>query len=459
MKIKYVEVPYPKSNDRNVTLLYVDGVFDYPSSRFLIYEAAHGGRRGDRSAESTHKNKAIQIGELYENLFHQGKTWKNALEIDVKMIRNAMLCWDANGNKALKDYDYKPISNDVMNAKIGMWFKFYNYMKKIGESFDMVMTTRQVAYHHRKEMLYHLNNTTEIRYVWDIKVKPSPTKFTYHALTRFDYHFFEEELTKIDIVYAMIAYLMVETGLRIGATLKVREDTFKNYFIHINKGKGIDTKKSSSQNNFIPMEYVNKGGFVHTCDLPIRAIINIKQKYVSREHTKRKKIHSDRYGIKGNQYEKDAMWLLSNGKVVKSYDVLKAFKKASHAIGYTVNTITPHWMRHTFSTWLLINNHKAKNIDLNNIGITPSTFLMGILAGKLGQISPETAMIYTRTAYKILPEATGKGPIMSFRDFKDDKRSQEIVISEARKEFGDSFDSKKFNLYKYAKARLKISTL
>ena len=163
--------------------------------------------------------------------------------------------------------------------------------------------------------------------------------------------------------------------------------------------------------------------------------------------------------MEGNKYEKNEIWILSNGKVVKPYDVRKAFKEASHAIGYTVHNITPHWMRHSFATWLVVDYHWANNIPLNNTGVTPNMIIMGILAEKLGQASELTAMIYTRTAYKMMPEGTGKGPIMSFRGFKDDKRAQELVTKEAMDEFGDNFDSEKFDLYKYAKVRLKISNL
>ncbi|UPT78167.1 site-specific integrase [Sulfurovum sp. XGS-02] len=455
MTITYKTYPHPDSDiKRNLTVIFVNNKLDIPSTEFLLNEVRHGGRCGGVAAESVHRDKAIKIGEMYRHLHSIGKDWRSAFEIDFIRIRNAMLCWDANDNKAYDDYEYKHISNNAMNSKINIWYKFYKYMENIDEPFDLVMTTKKVKVKKRHGgVLKHLDDEYEIIEIWTIKVKPDPEKYVYHALPRFDYHHFEKELEKIDIVYAMIAHFMVETGLRIKPTVKVREDSFRNYLIDINKGKSIDEKRSHLQDNFRKMSYVAKGGLVKNCDLPIRTIINIKEKYLSRVYPIRKKLHSDKYSDRPEKLDENAMWILENGRIVNEGDIRRAFKQASEVIGYTVEVITPHWLRHTFATWILIDYFQKMEIPFTGTGVTPDVMAMGILAEKLGQVNPETALIYTRTAFKMMVGMTSKGPIMSFRNFSKDKRAQEIVECLARDEFGKDFDTEIFDVFKYAESK------
>ena len=46
----------------------------------------------------------------------------------------------------IENYDYEPISNDSMNAKLSYWFKFYMYMKKVGEFHELKISIIKVSW-------------------------------------------------------------------------------------------------------------------------------------------------------------------------------------------------------------------------------------------------------------------------------------------------------------------------
>ncbi len=222
MDIKTITVKHPNIEKRDITLLLVDGKLDIPSTEFLIYEARYGGRHGHLGGRTSHKGRAVKIAELYRNLNDGGLDWRSATEPHIKAIRNAMLCWDNNDNEAHSKFDYEEISNDAMNHKLGVWFKFYKYMEKMGEYCDMTLRTKKVKKYTPQKMLQHLDQRSENKEndyieVWSLRVKSSPTSNSYRALSRTEFSKLRQHLRNIDVVYEMIALFMVETGLRITA--------------------------------------------------------------------------------------------------------------------------------------------------------------------------------------------------------------------------------------------------
>ena len=122
-------------------------------------------------------------------------------------------------------------------------------------------------------------------------------------------------------------------------------------------------------------------------------------------------------------------------------------------MGRTTNRITSHWMRHTFATWTLIEFQNKEGVYLKNTGVTPHPLFMVLLAQKLGHTSEHTTMKYIATALKLMKIESHLGPIMSFRTFSVDRRAQKTVELEAKEEFGDTFNSKIFDVFKYAESR------
>jgi len=450
--IKLRTIPHPTIPNREVTFVFIDNKLDETSARFLIREARYGGRTGDIAGKTSHKTRAIKIAELYLHLYDRGLTIFNAKESDIKMIRNAMLHWDTNDKydkELYRDCGYKKISNDTMNQKIGQWFKFYRFLDSINIHYDMVMTTKWVRRKRKKSRLSHLDSGTgennDLIEIWKLKVKPSPRRKSYRAISRTEFEKLKNELDKIDPVYGTLAYFIVETGLRIDAALNIKISTFKNFFKLLNSRQDLNECKK--------IDYVDKGGEIKQFDLPLRTIQTIQQRFLSNFYTKRMKQHDNASSRGKFEYDEDAVWLLKNGRKVNYSDIQKAFKKASIALGRTNNRITAHWLRHTFATWTLIDFSREKNIPLENTGVTPNPLFLLLLGDKLGHVSEETTMRYIATALELMGVTTNKGPIMSFRSLKKDPNAQKLIEEEAMYEFGDTFDSNIFDVFKYATSR------
>jgi len=450
MIISYKTVSHPYIDKRNITLMFVDNKLDLPSARFLIHSARYGGRRGFIAGRESHRPKAIKLGELYRHLGEMGITWREATEFHIEAIRNAMLCWDKNDNEDYTNYEYKPLKRNTVNQKLDTWFNFYKYMDKIGEYNEMVLSTIRVRIPNSNGLLNHLSkradNTPQYVDKWLLKVSPDPQKNKYHAISRTEYTHLEKHLKNDDLAYAMLAYLMVETGLRAAAALEISEKVFKHTFVHLNSGKSID--------DAVEFLYISKGGDTKRCKLRIRTIQRIQKQYLSRELVKRKKLHRQRCNRLPNvDYNEDTMWLNKRGKPIDYRDILNAFKQASEKMGRTIDKITPHWMRHTFATWAFIDYAAENNIDIKNMTVNIDPGFALILQDLLGHASEHTQKMYLGSALDLLGTGRSKGAIMSLRGFKKDKNTQDLVRREALIEFGDDFDDDSFDVFKYAQKR------
>ena len=330
-----------------------------------------------------------------------------------------------------------------MNAKLSYWFKFYMYMKKVGEFHELkisIIKVRKKNYSSRllAHLNYRENQDNKFIDVWLLKVKPSPIQFSYHAISKLEYIHLEERLKSIDIVYALIAYLMVETGLRAAAALEVKEVDFKNLFKYLNSGKKKD--------DVIKLEYISKGGNLDFCDIPLRAIERIQKEYLSREFVKRTKLYTDRCFRLGKKYNEKNIWFTDRGKEVNYIDLRVAFKKASEEMGRYKNKITAHWMRHTFATWTLIDYSDKNNIPLNSTGVSIDIRLKNILMRKLGHASESSTMKYIITAIELSNTGTHNGTIIPLKSFLESKIVQNITREKAIEEF----DEELFDVVKYA---------
>ncbi|WP_375724635.1 site-specific integrase [Arcobacter sp. KX21116] len=452
MNIKNITVTHPSLKNRDITLLLIDGKIDIPSAEFLIYESRYGGRYGGIAGKSSYKGKAFTIAELYRNLYDMDLNWRTATEFDIKKIRNAMLCWDENDNIDLDNYSYEPISNDVMNHKLNTWFKFYRYMDKLDEPNDMVLTIKKTNKYRHKGLLDHLHKRyssekNEKIDSWALRVKASPKQHTYHALSRKEFSILKKHLRNIDIVYQVLAIFMVETGLRITAALDAKESDFKGLLKLYANGK---TLNDTVYRNYIPKGHDEYKQY----ELPLRTMQEVNDNYIRSEYVDRSYKYEQKMKITGKKIKENIFWITEKGKEVNKYDVWRAFSKASKIMGRTVNNITPHWLRHTFATWTIMDVANTKGIPLENTGLVPHPLLLNALQVKLGHADPLTTLRYISTALKLMGLDLNDGHIkMSLNRFKNCIKSQELVKREAKAEFGEDFDDKYFDVIRYAISR------
>jgi integrase len=440
MNLSYVTFPHPSINNRKTTFIFIDNKLDLISARFLLFMAENGGRNGSILGKSSHKNVAIIIGELFRHLDDMGLKWNTAFEEDIKAVRNAMLCWDLNNNLNTKLFDYKPISNDAVNQKLDIWFKFYKYIESKNISSNMILSLKKVRIASRRNFLSHLNSSFE-KNIWKLRVKNSAKKSIFRVLSKIEFFKFMNFLEEEDIVFSMIAFLAVETGLRIDAILNIESKQLDGIFNYLKGGKDV--------HDVIPLKYLAKASedTIKYCDLPIRTVLLIKKRYLSRTYVKRK-IKNE---ITRHDDSSNILWILPKGREVNYTDVLRAFKKASTKMGYSIKTITPHWMRHTFATWALIDFADSNNISLKNIGVEPIHIFLELLSMKLGHASIEVTMKYIATAVNLQLNKSIRGPIVVGENaFTRDENLKYILYTEAKAKYKENFKEELFDVKKFA---------
>jgi len=444
MKLEKRTIKHPSIKNRDITVIFIDDRLDEHSLGFLAEEARTGGRQGTIAGQETHRTRAYKIKELYRALHDYGLTWDKAKEEDIKKIRNSMLCWDMNEAPAEPGYyDYEPIRNDTMNEKLSVWFKFFKYQARMKKPMKMVMSTTLVNIALPDHLLNHAMGFEQGQRKkqverWDIKVRKSPSKMYYPAINKSEFEAFRSQLRIIDIVYEMMAVFMVETGLRIDAVMKVDHMEFQNWLRHLSFG-------GKMENDCIPIRYQNKGGAKEKCDLPIRTIRAIQTDYRACEYSKRLiKYEKEWEGMD------EPMWLREDGKEVQQWDVRMAFRQASIAMGRTINKITPHHMRHTFATWIVVDTCKKNNIPIGVIGLEPHPLLLATLMGKMGHVSSVSTLRYTLTAFR-MTNSGSSGPIINASTINKSKVIRRIIAEKAQEEFGDEIEIESLDYIAYGK--------
>jgi integrase len=443
MKITY-KITKSINTNTNIKLIFINNKIDLISARFLISKAENFLQNPNINNSSTNEKNAEILGNLFKALNKLGLTWETAIENDIRIIRDSMLGWRKN-ELLNKKFFYTNKDNNSMNRKLQLWFEFYTYIETSVFKCNMKLTRIRKKTKYKADMLSHIYQDKFIAnfyYDWILKVKPSAKKISYHALSRIEYYTFNKSLKKNDMIYSLFADFLVETGLRITAAFNINKEIFDKIFQTLHNKNSLD--------DYIEVPYIAKGGEKKLFHLPIRTILSIQNEYISREYIKRKRLLKKRFpDIKTNTF-----WILEDGTPLTPYLIRKTFENASKELGYLYKKITPHWLRHTFATWTIIDYSIKYNKPLNNTGAIPDPMIILLLQEKLGHARISTVLIYISTALKLMNIKCNNGPIkISFRTFKNDLHVQKIIENEAKIEFGTSFNPKIFDVFTYAEKR------
>ncbi|MCG3668561.1 hypothetical protein L5F24_11195 [Aliarcobacter butzleri] len=120
-------------------------------------------------------------------------------------------------------------------------------------------------------------------------------------------------------------------------------------------------------------------------------------------------------------------------------------------MGYSIKTITPHWMRHTFATWALIDFANSNNISLKNVGVEPIHIFLELLSMKLGHASIEVTMKYIATAVNLQLNKSIRGPIVVGENaFTRDENLKYILYEEAKAKYKENFRDELFDVKRFA---------
>lgn len=453
---------HPTLYNRDITIIFKDGLAHLASSRFLVKESLSGGRLGQPSGRTSHLQRAKQLRELLIHLENIGKDWDTALEVHIEAIRNSMLHWDKNGNpfsqKESKKFTFKKIKNDTMNTKLSLWFKFYKYMEKLKEPHNLVLSTKiRTVFMPIDDMLGYAKMRYEPKRikVWTLLVPSSPSMKFYKAITRKEFNSICNHLNQKDIVFDLIVRLMGDTGLRVEAATEITPAVIRGFFRYFQSGKSIESR--------VPLFYRGKGrNEPLQCNITIRLISEIQKEYLSSVHMQRLKKYKNYCKKKDIPYDKNIMWILEDGKPVKYQDIYKAIRDTSTQLGRKIKPVSAHWLRHSFAVWKIL-DYKKRNpsFKINTANASPEIML--ILQDEFGHSDIKTTLIYSWTAFQIEelerlelehePSYNYDGPLMTFQLFRNDEYAQKIVKDIALQEFGDKFDEKLFNPLDYAIAR------
>lgn len=199
-------------------------------------------------------------------------------------------------------------------------------------------------------------------------------------------------LHDIDPVYAAIAYMMYGTGLRIGGVVQVPIGPCKlnpNWMLWAElKHEGLADQD---------LTYVPKGKKGHKkCMVPTHIMKLVHDTYIKPFYEERAQIYASKrqYGG-GKRPPSNLLWLNKNGKIIFANDIQKAFKIASKKIGFKVK---PHFMRHSFATYVVLNYFKSIEMEPNSAFASDVHFAV---KEQLGHSKITTTELYINTVNRV----------------------------------------------------------
>lgn len=413
----------------NYEVLFINNQIDPFLFYFFTKQASKMSGRSGTYAESTNSNRAIKVAELIKLLQKKGLTIYTAEEKHIKELIIEYVKGDVYKKKddLIKKYQIK---RNTINAKLREWFYMFLEMDNIGITHTMKMhTTEKTIIRQNYSKRIKTSNRLirqEIKVeIWNLFLKPDPEKLFYKALSFKELEILFDKLEEVDIVYRLIAEFMYQTGLRVGATLKIKRNDFFGYFKFLNRGK---TDKDT-----IRFSYVNKGGDSKGCDVPLIMIRKLNN-YKNSCMRQRLKLYEENLKNDNRVNKNDnTLWLTKEGLCVDYKKVSDVFKKVSDRMGNSDNTITAHWMRHTFATHTLIRYCQKQKINLGSISYDMlDGGIIVLLVDKLGHATEQTIKRYIVSSMRLMNNnSIFKNPWIDKREFKESIQLQNLLKEEA----------------------------
>ncbi len=287
------------------------------------------------------------------------------------------------------------------NARISRVRDFYDYLHSEGirtKALFPARTSHRLHLNQDENFLSHTNHKVFKTYEKDDGHKKTILKEDYknEVISIEDYGKLYRALAKIDVVYAVIAQVMMQTFLRIADVCEIP--------LHTNK-----------YNKYIPLwpefERCGQESLRYTCltkrmkqvtiDIYPMTLKSIYEDYIEPSYRGRKNLFDSRYCKRENatlefgnirsthrrSCPEDILWLTKSGAPVKPYMIENAFR----ATGLNVN---PHMLRHTGATHTLWNYCQIHGIEPD---VRLASVFQEILMEQLGHADIETTRMYIRT--------------------------------------------------------------
>ncbi len=364
--------------------LALNGKLIKEANRFLHWKKDRAGRGGQKLATGSLRQYAYHLKYLFDTILQSPtpKKWFELTVEDLIIIRDQM------------DQGEDALDRGLINIRTQIWAEFFFWCRKNGYDHDMhIKIIKMRSYNYKDDNFFAHTKKEEYIVRTELWLPEVDNSRVFRTLSQTTWKKLRKELRDIDPVYEAVAIVMINTGLRINGALQLNKTSFLPYpeldpeeeldFSYIPKGQK-DTKRK------------------YTCIFPIDTWGWLHNNIMSERKT-RAKLHKKKF-----RKPTHSMFLKKTGTPVQDFDVWKAFDTASKKLNIK---ITPHMLRHTFATWIVM-------IWAEQEGVRPTSesfykSIHDMLAEQLGHKNISTTKKYCRTASmlpfkKLMPKIAEK---------------------------------------------------
>lgn len=357
---------------------HVNGILHHPLADFLIYLRVTYMKKGGRREVETIKNNYNHMKIWLDYCTDVGVRYDQAtFEIHLDVFRKYLL--------------ERGVLPQSVNVYYRTWRSFYEWCDCQGLPNLMQFPAKfPKKIKHSSGRLFQSNiNTIESDpALLAVEITNDYKDF---VLNDQEYDALADALRNIDPVYEMIAYMMVTTGLRIGGVLQFPVGANERNPNWLRYPELAATGRAAQKLIYLPKG--NKR--FRSCIVVTEALAKVHAEYITSLRVERTKLFSGRSGTEIIA----PMWINKHGKAIFNYDIWNAFKEASLKVG---RRVTPHYLRHTYATYIVYNYFRAHGLKPN---LSYAHDVHEQLKAQLGHSDVEVTKGYIRTIIRVEMEA------------------------------------------------------
>lgn len=366
--------------DSGLIVPHIGGKLAFPLVNYLIYQSNTPIKRGGTRELQT-----------LENIYSYMKIWFDyCLDLG---LGYEMVTYEVHLQAFHSSLKKRGLKSGSYNNYYRAWRNFYEWCDSEGIPHLMRFPAKHTI-GNRSYVGY--GNGSKFVSFEKVEVDPglestgSVSDYKEKILNHEDFEALSEELNKQDPVFKHIAYMMVTTGLRVGGVIQipVGANALNPEWLRY-----PDLQKKGV--NFQKLVYIPKGRKRKLeCLVLTEALGVLHNNYITQDRPKR----ADLFRQKKGNHGLVPLWLNVNGKEVYLCDIWAAFRAASKVLG---RHITPHFLRHTYASYIVYYYFKANGLSPN---LAYTHDIHEQLRIQLGHCDVETTKKYIRTVISVKME-------------------------------------------------------
>lgn len=353
-----------------------------PVANFILHLKNTPRKFGGRREVTTLNNVYSHIKILIDFCFDLGVSFDCiSYQVHILQLRQALIS--------------RGVSSISYNIYYKSWRTFYDWCTATGihhcVRFPAKIEFSQSSYSSEKRLGLRRSSNLTVGLDPGLESVEDVSDYADRVLNDGEFKTLFEALKNDDPVYAYIAYMMVTVGLRIGGVLQIPLGANK-----LNPRWLRYPELSQRQLKFQRLSYLPKGRKkVMKCMVLTSALAVLHREYI----LPIRKLLTVLPRSNKRVADQSVLWVNKHGKQVKDYDVWAAFRRASNIVG---RRVTPHFLRHTYATYVVYYYFKEKNIKPS---LAYAHDIHEQLRIQLGHSSLETTKLYISTIIRVEMEA------------------------------------------------------